>query len=644
MKKLIIIFILLSLFGTSNANTLTRSVQSNSFKHVKALLRNGIDPNIKDTRNNTALLYASFNGNTEIVKTLLEYGANPNITDNAETSPLHLAIRQGNTEVSKLLIESGANINSKDFMKSTPIMRAIRKKQLDIIAILVENNADLYLKNNQNYNSFDLAFRSSNPQILRYLIKDYQQHQINELNNLRKKAISNKFTDSSLIIAEKIQQLEKKKEKKITRISFHPESLSYLEKIAITDFKEIPTYKKIPAPDKKNTIINYNNIKNLDNLAFKNGDLSYHKNFKHNLLLSISNNKKETILRPNNISNIYSNQFKQNEIESNQNFKKDLLLNIPNIKKDITINIPTKQKDNFYVISSIVPISKEHTNINKKQSKKESDKLNLLQSIDTYPKPTNNEIKTNKKPNNLLLISATTKSIFTILKANKITESELLPKNKTPNLSKIPLPTKKITSTPNNKNIEPIKFEEKDKSNKLFDNIAAINTKKSNNIEKKSEEKTSKEKFNINKNNISSYSKLETVRTNEWNIKLRNIPISTIDKTSLGHDRIFNRKFTYKAKTTNNKLKKQTNKKKIKTIEKGYYIQLGIFSNPKNANRYKLKASIIGNSIIKPGSLRNKKISKVMLGPYKSKLEAISIQKQKSFQDSFGKFTLIKLY
>ena len=110
--------------------------------------------------------------------------------------------------------------------------------------------------------------------------------------------------------------------------------------------------------------------------------------------------------------------------------------------------------------------------------------------IDTYPKPTNNEIKTNKKTNNLLLTSSTPKSIFAILKANKTKKSALLLANKTPNISKIPLPTKKLTNKPNSKNTNPIKLEEKDRSNKLFNKIAAINTQKPKNIEKKPEEKT----------------------------------------------------------------------------------------------------------------------------------------------------------
>jgi len=612
MKNLIIIIIILSVFQNSYANTLTRSVQSNSIKHVKGLLRNGIDPNIKDKRDNTALIYASFNGNTEIVKTLLKYGANPNILDNANTSPLHLAIRQGNLEITKLLIESGADINSKDFMNSTPIMRAIRKKRTDIIEILINNNADLDIKNKQKLNSYDLAFRSSNPLILSLLIKNLTQHEITKLKKLREVALQNKFNNSVLILDEKINILEMEKTRKINEISFNFSYLYNYQTEYINNFKEIPKFLKFPTPNKKETIINYNNIKNINEEYLQGENIKLDDHFKNDLLLNIKPNKKS---------------------KPSKSIKPSILAAIPAIKtinnKNIITDITVSKKP---IITPLNPTTekKETKLINKTTSEKPKSLLKIIAN-DTELLPTisaSPQIEPASKVKNMAVILPIKQE-----EAKKAIKTESLSESKEEEITKAEILPAKEVQHANNSKQKQTHIDEKEK-----ENIATLDqeNKSKNNIEK----------HNISKNNINNITETRSIRTNEWNINTTSIPISTIDKHHLGHDRIFNRKFTYETKEKSNRIiKKQKNKEIInKTLKSGYYIQLGIFSNPKNANRYKLKASKIGNSIIKPGSLRNKKISKVMLGPYKSKLEAISIQKQKSFQDSFGKFTLIKLY
>lgn len=601
MKNLIIIIIILSVFKNSYANTLTRSVQSNSIKHVKGLLRNGIDPNIKDKRDNTALIYASFNGNAEIVKTLLKYGANPNILDNANTSPLHLAIRQGNFEIAKLLIEGGADINSKDFMNSTPIMRAIRKKRTDIIEILIKNNADLDIKNKQKLNSYDLAFRSSNPLILSLLIKNLTQHEITKLKKLREVALQNKFNNSVLILDEKINILEMEKTKKINKISFNFSYLYNYQTEYINDYKEIPTFLKFPTPNKKETIIKYNNIKNINEESLEEKNIKLDDHFKKDLLLNIKANKKS---------------------KPSRSVEHSILAAIPAIKtinnKNIITDITVSKKPTIAPLNSVAE-KKEAELINKTTSAKPKSLIKIIAN-DT-------EAATISTPNNP---EPKIKNIAAILPIKNETSKEKIKSESLPEVRKQEEITKaEILAT---KEVQPTN------NSKIEQSV----------IEKKAEDirQNNIANYDISKNNINDITETSSIRTNEWNINTTSIPISTIDKHNLGHDRIFNRKFKYKTKEKSNRIiKKQKNKEIInERLKSGYYIQLGIFSNPKNANRYKLKASKIGNSIIKPGSLRNKKISKVMLGPYKSKLEAISIQKQKSFQDSFGKFTLIKLY
>ena len=59
------------------------------------------------------LIYAAWNGSTEVVKTLIEIGANINIQNDSGDTSLRLAARRGLTEIAKILVENGADMNIK---------------------------------------------------------------------------------------------------------------------------------------------------------------------------------------------------------------------------------------------------------------------------------------------------------------------------------------------------------------------------------------------------------------------------------------------------------------------------------------------------------------------------------------------------
>jgi hypothetical protein len=69
------------------------------------LLRNGADPNLRDKRGRTALMYAAEADNLELVKVLLNHGADVNAQDKDGKSPYMLT---SNDQIEKLLIEHGA--------------------------------------------------------------------------------------------------------------------------------------------------------------------------------------------------------------------------------------------------------------------------------------------------------------------------------------------------------------------------------------------------------------------------------------------------------------------------------------------------------------------------------------------------------
>lgn len=73
-------------------------------EYVKHRIKNGQDINqIGKTYNETALHYASREGQIEIVKLLLKHGAKKDILDIFGHSPLFLAERENKKEIIKLL-------------------------------------------------------------------------------------------------------------------------------------------------------------------------------------------------------------------------------------------------------------------------------------------------------------------------------------------------------------------------------------------------------------------------------------------------------------------------------------------------------------------------------------------------------------
>ncbi len=90
----------------------SNDVNSDSYKMLRWLLHNGVNPNKVDTTGNTPLKKAISCGNENVVSLLLKKGANPNIDikgGNCSTvMPLDYAVDQGNDKIIKLLRRSGA--------------------------------------------------------------------------------------------------------------------------------------------------------------------------------------------------------------------------------------------------------------------------------------------------------------------------------------------------------------------------------------------------------------------------------------------------------------------------------------------------------------------------------------------------------
>lgn len=130
------------------------------------ILKNGMDPNIKDKDGKTAIIYAAENGKLDILRRLINTVARTNICDNEQKGMLCHAVINKHFEIVKYLIENkielciedksktliltdnkdlarylisnGVNINAQDNDLTTSLFNAIERNDIDFVKFLLE--------------------------------------------------------------------------------------------------------------------------------------------------------------------------------------------------------------------------------------------------------------------------------------------------------------------------------------------------------------------------------------------------------------------------------------------------------------------------------------------------------------------------
>ena len=115
------------------------------------LLEKGVDPNLTDSDNNTALILAAKNGKYPCVLLLLEHKADANLANNLGWTPLHAIAWKGDSnehlECADILIRTGkANPIAKTKSNETPYQLAQRMglKNESITKFFRENELECY--------------------------------------------------------------------------------------------------------------------------------------------------------------------------------------------------------------------------------------------------------------------------------------------------------------------------------------------------------------------------------------------------------------------------------------------------------------------------------------------------------------------
>jgi len=139
------------LIGNRDANEYAN--ETNSIRIVNLLLEKGVDVNITDRYNNTALLTAVKNGKQGVVKLLLEKGADINKANNFGGTILMSAINYSEEEVIEILLaydEEGVrvDVNARNYNGETALIRAVENGNSEIVTTLVQAGADMNIRDN----------------------------------------------------------------------------------------------------------------------------------------------------------------------------------------------------------------------------------------------------------------------------------------------------------------------------------------------------------------------------------------------------------------------------------------------------------------------------------------------------------------
>jgi hypothetical protein len=101
----------------------------------------GVDVNERDNEGSTALMYAAWQGQTEVAQLLIDAGADVNARSYYGWTALMSASYHGNTEIAQLLLDYGADVTIKDNSGNTALEIALEMGQTELAELLREAGA-----------------------------------------------------------------------------------------------------------------------------------------------------------------------------------------------------------------------------------------------------------------------------------------------------------------------------------------------------------------------------------------------------------------------------------------------------------------------------------------------------------------------
>src|SRR5262245_2456533 len=120
---------------------LVPAIRRSDRQKIELLLRQGADPNSRNSEGMTALMYAAVCADAPTMRVLLAHGADSNSQNPAGAPALMWAA--GDIAKTKLLVQAGADVNAKSKLGRTPlIIASATAGNLETIRLLLAKGAD----------------------------------------------------------------------------------------------------------------------------------------------------------------------------------------------------------------------------------------------------------------------------------------------------------------------------------------------------------------------------------------------------------------------------------------------------------------------------------------------------------------------
>jgi ankyrin repeat protein len=161
----------LSSFPTAPVNdSIFEAALSGMRSEVIEMLDKGLDINTRDEDGRTVLMYASYDGHSELIRDLLNRGAKVNLQDVNGRTALMLASSGPFPDAVKLLLDHDADPNIVDKEEHfSALMYAAAEGQLEVIKILLKYHADPKMKDVDGDDAITFARNNGHAQVVDFL-------------------------------------------------------------------------------------------------------------------------------------------------------------------------------------------------------------------------------------------------------------------------------------------------------------------------------------------------------------------------------------------------------------------------------------------------------------------------------------------
>ncbi len=138
---------------------------------INTLLEHAADPDLRDNNSMTALMRATTKGSPEAVRALIGSSCDVDVKNNSGNTSLMIATIAGNAEVVDILIKANARIENEDSLGCTPLMRAAMAGHFKVAESLLDAGADVHAKDKSMRTSLIYALEKDQPQVARILVE-----------------------------------------------------------------------------------------------------------------------------------------------------------------------------------------------------------------------------------------------------------------------------------------------------------------------------------------------------------------------------------------------------------------------------------------------------------------------------------------